>query len=182
MKKFIAIVLFLLCASLNLFVGAFAATVDSPHWQLKNIPVYIPNDTYSPTMRNAFKRWQNETGGKINFVFVAKEAAKVEVSFTDRVDGSDGPFASYSIVTSGNAITSANLKFATKGSKKYSKDEVYSSMLHEIGHILGLSEATRKKSSIMFMPTPTSKDILKLDVRNLYKVSGWSYSDRRISN
>jgi hypothetical protein len=179
MKKFIALVLFFLCACINLFVSSLAGVVDYPHWELKTIPVYIQTDTYTSDMRNAFKTWQNETGGRVKFVFVAKEAAKVEVSFVDKVDGSDGPFGAYSVSKSGNVITSAKIKLATKGSKKYSKDEIYSSMLHEVGHILGLSEATRKKSSIMYMPVPENKDILSVDVRNLYRAFGWSYSDRR---
>ena len=72
--------------------------------------------------------------------------------------------------------------FTLKGNKKYSKNLVYTTMLHEIGHALGLQESTRKQSSIMNMPISETQDILKKDIVNLYHINGWSYMDRRFNN
>lgn len=160
-----------------------STTTIAPHWQKSVITVYIPQDERAPSMRRAFNKWQTVTGGKLKFQFVNKGPADIDVAFIDKADGSDGPIGSYSLNIQGQKITKAEIRLATKSPtiKKYSKNLIYTTMLHEVGHALGLPDTNRKKSGIMFMPVSAEQDITKLDIRKLYMLNGWSYMDRRIN-
>lgn len=182
MKKILSL-LFLIFAFLFNFSTVQAETfISGPHWNKSLITVYIPKDARAMSMRRAFEKWQNVTNGSLKFQFVNKGPANIDVVFTEKVDGNDGPLGSYKLTTKGNYITKAEIKMGTRGNKKYSNDFIYTTMLHEIGHALGLPDETRKPSSIMQMPVSETQDIIKPDVRNLYKLNGWSYKERRSSN
>lgn len=182
MKK-IFISLFLIFSFVVTFFNfAKAETPTSPHWTKSPITVYIPKDEKAMTMRHAFEKWQNMSYGKLKFQFMAKGPADIDVVFVEKVDGSDGPLGSNKLTIKNGKITKAEIKIATKGSKKYSNDFIYTTMLHEIGHALGLQEAGRKATSIMNMPVNEKQDILKRDISNLYHINGWTYMDRRFSN
>lgn len=156
---------------------------SSPHWQKNPIRVYIPkNDPYAMTVRNAFMRWQNASSNKINFSFVDKGPADIDIVFNENASG-DTPISTYSTTSSENKITKAEIHVATKGKtiKKYSRNYVYIAMLHEVGHVLGLSHSDRKQTSIMYPTIHESQQIMKLDVMKLYYANDWSWMDRRIS-
>ena len=170
---------------LSAIASAPTATVktSSPHWQKNPINVYIPkNDPYSATIRNAFQRWQSASSNKISFRFVEKGPADIDIVFNENANG-DTPISSYSTSSSDNKITKAEIRVATKGSeiKKYSKNYVSTAMVHEVGHVLGLSHADRKQSSIMYPIIHESQQIMKIDIMKLYHVNEWSWMDRRIS-
>ena len=152
-----------------------------PHWKTGNITVYIPNDPKAGGMRRAFERWQNISAGNLKFSFVSKGPANIDVVFTDNVSGSDGSISEYKLTKKGNVINKAEIKIATKGkkAKNYSNNYIYTVMLHEIGHVLGLVDMPDKPTSIMHMPVSESQDIKKVDIRNLYNIYGWSVLDRR---
>lgn len=183
MIKKILVGLFSLFVFVMTFVNfANAETKTYPHWTKSPITVYIPKDEKAQTMRHAFEKWQSMSAGKLKFQFVAKGPADIDVAFVEKVDGSDGPLGSNKITIKKGMITKAEIRMATKGNKKYSNDLVYTTMLHEIGHVLGLQESTRKGSSIMNMPVNENQDILKKDISNLYHVNGWSYMNRRFND
>ena len=152
-----------------------------PHWQKSTISVYIPKDTYAETMKRAFQKWQAVSSNKIKFNYVEKGPADIDVAFLEKVSG-DSPIASYSTNISGNKITKAEIRIASKGKdiKKYSKNYIYTTMLHEVGHVLGLPLNERKKSSIMNTPINETQQILSLDVLKLYHTNGWSWKNERI--
>ncbi len=152
-----------------------------PHWQKSTINVYIPKDTYAETMKRAFQKWQAVSSNKIKFNYVEKGPADIDVAFLEKVSG-DSPIASYSTNISGNKITKAEIRIASKGKdiKKYSKNYIYTTMLHEVGHVLGLPHNERKKSSIMYTPINETQQILSLDVLKLYHTNGWSWKNERI--
>ena len=165
---------------------AYSKGMDTPHWQKKPITVYVPQDTRSQSMKNAFAKWSSVSNGKLSFTYTAdeknKDKADIVVNFTDKTEGLETKLGGYSISTSGNKITKGTITIATKSklAKKYSNDYIYTTMLHEVGHIIGMSDNSRKESTIMYMPLSEKQDITKLDIRQLYKVNGWSYADRNM--
>lgn len=169
-----------ICTFIN---TATAIIVEAPHWKKSPITVYIPtDDSKATTMRHAFERWQKDSFDKLKFSYVQKGPADINVAFTESVDGSDGPLGSYSLTIRGNEIQKADIKIATKSPsiKKYSNNYIYTVMLHEVGHALGMEDTNRKPTGIMYMPISEKQDILKVEIRKLYKLNGWSYMDRRI--
>lgn len=51
---------------------------------------------------------------------------------------------------------------------------IYTTMLHEIGHSLGLPDTSRSVG-IMNMPISESQDIYKRDIRQLYRIYDWNW-------
>lgn len=164
------------------FTGiAQATTAVAPHWQKSPIDVYIPQNSRKTSMQHAFERWQSKSYGKLKFNFVNNGPADIDVVFTDKVDGSDTPIASYKVTIQGQEIIKAEIQIASQGEaiKKYSNDYVFTTMLHEVGHALGLSDTNRKQSSIMYMPLDEKQELMKIDMMKLYNLNNWSYLDRR---
>ena len=183
MKKiftlFIIFVSFMLASDVN---AAQTTVSTSPHWESSNITVYIPpQQPKTNTMKHAFQRWERMSYGRLSFNFVEKEPAQITVEFTDKVSGTDGPIGICSLSTEGIYIKKANISIVTKGQNQYSDDMVFTTMLHEIGHALGLNDSTRKYRSIMHFPVTEDQDILSIDMERLYKVNNWSWSQRNVN-
>ncbi len=181
-KKIFSGILILVGLFMALAVNAVQTTVStSPHWKNGNITVYIPpKEQKTDTMKHAFQRWQRMSFGKLNFTFVEKEPAQITVQFSDKVSGADGPIGVCSLVTEGMYIKQANITIATKSKEKYSDDMIFTTMLHEVGHALGLNDSTRKYRSIMHFPVTEDQDILSIDMEKLFKINNWSWAQRNL--
>ena len=190
LKRFFTVTVFILGFLFIFAAAAIAMTPASelratpPHWQKSPINVYIPKDPYAESLKRAFSKWQSLSSNKIKFNYVAKGPAYIDVVFTEKESGSESPIASYNIQTSGNKITKAEIRIATKGKdiKKYSRNYIYTTMLHEVGHALGMPHNDRKKSSIMYSQITETQQILNIDTVKFYHVNGWSWKDRRINH
>ena len=182
MKKIFSGIIILAGLFLALSANAAQTTVStSPHWESGKITVYIPpKQPKTDTMRHAFEKWQNMSHGNLSFTFVEKEPAQITVQFSEKVSGSDGPIGICSLSTEGMYITQANITIATKNTEAYSNDMIYTTMLHEVGHALGLNDSTRKYRSIMHFPVTEDQDILSIDMEKLFKINNWSWSQRNV--
>jgi len=181
-KKILSAFFVLAAIIISASVSKAADVVNSvyPHWQKSPISVYIENGQKSGSMRNAFNRWQSASYGKLKFTYVNdKDNADIKVKFSEVSSNYNGAVGSSSVQKSGNEIISADINISV-GSKKYSNNYVYTVMLQEVGHVLGLSDNPRKTSSIMHTPVNENQDILKLDVRELFRVNGWSYAHKNM--
>lgn len=154
---------------------------NAPHWAKTSINVYIPKDARAASVRRAFEYWQSVTSGKLRFNFVNRGPANIDVVFVEKVSGIDGPLGECLIKKENNTIIKAEIRLATKNQKinNYSKDYIYTTMVHEVGHALGLKDIQGKPSSIMHMPITESQDIKKMDIKDLFMLYDWSLLDRR---
>ena len=161
-----------------------AAPMSVPHWTKSPINVYIPKDEKaSATMSRAFSSWQSASSNRIRFNYIQDpKKADIVVKFTDKTEGLETKLGGYNVTTDGNQIKKAEITLATKSklAKKYSNNYVYITMLHEVGHVLGMPDNSTKPTSIMYMPISEGQTIKKIDVRRLYKINGWSYADRNM--
>jgi len=180
-KKFFSIIIVMFAFIIAFATNANAASSNTPRWEKSPIKVYIPDDTNSGIVHNAFNTWQNQSYGKLKFTYVKKGPADIDIVYIDKINTSDSPIASYVTKTKGSAITKAEIKIATKNPafKKYSKRYVYITMLHEIGHTLGLSDDHRKKSGIMYMPISENQRLRRDDMIKLYNLYDWNWMQRR---
>ena len=99
-------------------------------------------------MKHAFQKWQNSSYGKLKFNFVQKGPADIDVVFVEKVTGADGPIGEYKINIKNGFIDKAEIKIATRSKNKYSNDLIYTTMLHEVGHALGLPDYDRKEQAL----------------------------------
>ncbi len=158
---------------------------EAPHWVKNKITVHLPKDDRANSMKKAFNTWTDASDGKLQFSYIESEKmADINVKFTDVVNNSEDPIGSCTLKTSGLEIQKAEINIATKSkqAKKYSRNYIYTVMLHEVGHALGMQNSPRKRTSIMHSPINEDQDILISDKRTLYRNYGWSWIDRRFKD
>jgi predicted Zn-dependent protease len=172
--------IFIIFAGLFLLsMPSFAVGDNGFSWANKNLKVYIPqNGDASGMMQRAFKKWQDKSFGQLTFTYVEKkDTANIVVVFANKTDGTDNSdIGSYSLTIKGGNITSAEITIVPDF-KKYSKDMIYTVMLHEVGHSLGLTDSKRNLG-IMHSPVSETQDIISNDMIKLFRLNGWSYMNK----
>lgn len=176
MKKFF---IFLLIIFTGLFFSNTASNAVGnygPNWNKPVIKVYIPEDSYQGMMQRAFQKWSDLSNEKIKFEYLDESPADIEVEFVDKTDGTDGDIGSYTLTVMGGNIQKATIKIAPNPTKN-SNNLIYTVMLHEVGHALGLQD-TPRKLSIMTTPVSETQDIEKTDILRLFHLNKWSYIEK----
>ena len=176
MKKFFICLLLILGGIFFFSVKSFAVGNYGPNWEKPIIKVYIPEDSYQAMMQRAFQKWVDLSNGKFRFEYLNEPPADIEVEFADKTDGTDGEIGSYSLTVMGGKIKKTTITIAPNPTQN-SNNLIYTVMLHEVGHALGLNDTTRKLS-IMTTPITESQDISKTDILRLFHLNGWSYIDK----
>lgn len=176
MKKFLISLLIIFTGIFFFGLKSFAAGNYGPHWQKQVIKVYIADDSYTGMMQRAFQKWVEKSNSRLKFEYVTTPPADIEVDFEDQTDGTDGDIGCYSLIVKGGAITKANIIIAPNPTKN-SNNLIYTVMLHEIGHALGLNDSSRKLG-IMSTPVTENQDIINTDMLRLFHLNGWTYIDK----
>lgn len=172
MKKIIGIFLAFLISCSICFATAY------PHWEFtKKIKVYIQPHKDSHYMQQAFNTWSKKTNNKIIFYYVQRpNISDIEVYFVDNLSHTkhDKAIGLTTKTLLGNKITHAKIQIAAKSQdgKVLGVDCIYTVMLHEIGHALGLDH-TDDKASIMYPTEDDRSEILTSDLKHLYRIYGW---------
>lgn len=177
LKKFL--IAFVIILTLFLTISpSFAVGDNGFSWDKKELTVYIPkSNSYSDMMQRAFKRWQDNSFGQLSFSFVDESDADINVTFGSETDGTDvGDIADYEITIRGGSIVKAKINMVPD-SKKYSNDMIFTVMLHEVGHALGLADSKRNLG-IMHTPVNEKQDLIPNDMIKLFRLNGWSYMNK----
>lgn len=176
MKKFIISLLIIFAGIFFFNLKSFAVGNYGPNWNKQILKVYIAKDSYADMMQRAFEKWVQQCNGRLKFEYVETPPADIEVNFADETDGTDGDIGSYTLIIKGGFITKANITIAPNPEKN-SNNLIYTVMLHEIGHALGLHDSSRKLG-IMSTPVTENLDIINTDVLRLFHLNGWSVIDK----
>ena len=160
-----------------ILIFVFAPSVDAAFSRWQNpryLKTYVQaNHKYTKMMKSAFSRWTQASNGKVVFYYVNNpRIAQITVSFTNYIPESETAIGleSARISRSGRRLRS-HIYIAEESFtyKNYSQDEIFTAMLHEIGHCLGLKH-DRNKLSIMYPRVDVKQEILKSDIDNLYRI------------
>lgn len=154
----------------------FSAEVLAMAWGNPNLKVCIVgNNKNNPMMKRAFKEWQTLSDNTVRFTFVqSPNQANIVVYFVQKLNGvnkkSGNKIGLASYRSRGNSIVFAKIQISASGqgnTRTLNQDEVYSVMLHEIGHAIGLSHNSNPKS-VMYYASGTNR-ISNEDIKNLKK-------------
>jgi predicted Zn-dependent protease len=180
MKKILLIITFLFISLAVFTTRAFA--VEGIWTNPKGIKVYIPQNNLAVTMSHAFEEWQRKTNGYFTFQFVnTKSTAQIEVKFMEsgipeicKVKGALGCTRTATVENHmGKRIKHAIVYISSKSNngKLMTHTEIYTIMLHEVGHALGMGH-TKDPKSIMHAGTNQSmavkQEIQTSDLNLLY--------------
>ena len=181
MRKLVGFILLIFTGIFMLYTEALAA--NGIWFNTKGLKVYIPpKDMLTTTMTHAFQEWQRKTNNYFTFEFVGtKSTANIEVIFMDggipEICHDDGALGCTRTITTdnhlGKKIRKATVYISRKSNngRVMSNTQVYTIMLHEIGHALGLNH-TKEPTSIMFAGTNQSmavkQEIQVSDLNLLY--------------
>lgn len=161
------------------FLLFFSAEVFAMAWENPNLKVCIVgNNKNNPMMKRAFKEWQTLSDNTVRFTFVQKtNQANIVVYFVQKLNGvsqkSGNKIGLASYRSRGNSIVFAKIQISASGqgnTRTLNQDEVYSVMLHEIGHAIGLSHNSNPKS-VMYYASGANR-ISSEDIKNLKKEYG----------
>lgn len=165
---------------------SFGAKYNDVWIKTKGLKVFIPQkDMLTSPMTHAFQEWQRKTKSNFTFEFVnTKSTANIEVIFLDsgvtEICGEHVlgcAISRHKISYMGTRIISSKIYISRRSFNNtvMSNTEVYTIMLHEIGHSLGLGHSANKES-IMFKGTNRTlaikQEILDEDIQTLYKLYG----------
>ena len=182
MKKILSIIF---CTAVFLLCGCVVVhAIPEGNWQFpKNIKTYIqPGHKNSVMMRHAFEEWERVTNHNLGFTFVSSRAvAKIRVEFVKKIDTRNQEELDRAIGLTqiyapprSKKLLKANIWIAdlTQDGRTLSRDEVYTTMLHELGHALGLNH-TDDPESVMYPNANVIQEISKADLKRLSDRYGW---------
>lgn len=159
----------------------FAAEAGNRHWLApKEIKTYIPkNHVRTLMMQHAFKRWSKSLNNKVIFQYVDRpQKAQLIVNFVDVIpnnaDRKIGLTKARFLKKSGK-MEYAEIYIAeqTVDGKKLGDDSVFTVMIHEIGHAIGISEHSKDPKSVMFPFENDIQEIQKADIKAIAEIYGW---------
>lgn len=125
-------------------------------WKPGSINVYIQPGVNQTIAKNAFREWESKTSQAVSFVFVDSPTyAKIKVSFVEKLNKNvfDGVFqaGNCSYEFQGKYMNGATLSILTvaPNGQKLSSNVLYGTLLHEIGHAIGLLGHSTNPSDVM---------------------------------
>lgn len=191
MKKIFTVIfgiIFVLFIGINFGVATVTNKTKYPEPVLvkrKGLKVYIPpKNKLTQTMKYAFMDWQKHSGDEFTFEFVGtKSTANIEVIFMESgignickgIDALGCTTYNTKTLYGNMRIYGVKVYISAKDNKgqPMTENEVYTIMLHEIGHALGLKHSN-DIHSLMYAGTNANmaelQEIQPEDVENLFKL------------
>jgi hypothetical protein len=177
MKKliFLFFIAFVCCVTFCLEVKSETKRWVAP----KQIRTYIPPNTgRTEMMKHAFMEWSRKTNNRIVFKYVnSPKIAQLRVNFVPVIPNADREIGltQFQYIPQTGELIFAQIYIADKTSKGQTlgKNSVYTVMLHEIGHAMGMSEHSKDIKSVMYPIENDIQEILSSDLKTLGSIYGW---------
>src|SRR5574344_156403 len=144
-------------------------------WQTFPLTVYIQPNANSNSVRKAFLQWQNSSKNLVSFRFVATPSnAKIKVTFKSKLESTSTDkefFAGFSTPSyKGKYISQSTICLLTQNPKtkrSFDTNEIYATVLHEIGHSLGFVGHSPNENDVMSATTYEGEPKMSLTKRDI---------------
>lgn len=152
------------------FLNEYYKNTKLRKWKNLPVKVYIPENEDKSLVQKAFLEWELKTAKAVKFEDAkSQQESDINVNFVNISSiNTENRFAEADCKFDGEYVSSANLKVATKlaNGDKIPDEALYNSLLHEIGHTLGLSANTQNQYDAMHHPNIRAiKQLSAQDVR-----------------
>lgn len=159
------------------FVNALSSKSQIIKWQFMPVRVYIEESPFKDIVKSAFQTWENGSKGILSFSYTTnKEKAQIEVTFKDKLENASTKNSYISGLTKpyykGNNLIKAEITLLStnpNSQQQLSKENVYATALHEIGHAIGIKGHSQNPSDIMYASGAGFKKTLSLRDYNTIK-------------
>lgn len=174
--------IFLLLCLIFMMAFSYVQAADSQkRWEdPRHLKVYIqPGLERSEMMKHAFSEWSRLTKNKLVFYYTdSKQSANIDVVFVDKLATNFGQaigLTDCKYYQDNNYMYHATIIIPAKAAngKTLTRDDVYTSMLHEIGHAIGIVNHSTNPHNIMYPLIDAKREITKYDLGELYRIYGW---------
>lgn len=152
------------------FLSEYYKNTKLRKWQKLPVSVYIPENGNKSVVQKAFLEWELKTANAVKFEDAkSPQDADINVNFVDISSiNPENRFVEADCKYNGDYVSSVNFKVATKlaTGEQVPEETLYNSLLHEIGHAIGLSANTQNQYDAMSNPnTRAIKQLSAQDVR-----------------
>ncbi len=145
----------------------------------KRLNTYIqPGLERTGMMKRAFAEWSRYAKNNIVFYYVdSLDSADIDVVFVETLPDVPPGVIGLTRCTYNqkNQMAHATIYIPAKRSNgmPLNRDAVYTSMLHEIGHAMGIVRHSTNPQNIMYPYIDEKREISKFDLAELYRIYGW---------
>ena len=160
------------------FVNALSSKSQIMRWAQMPVSVYIPDGKYKETIKSAFQTWENGSKGIVSFTYVTNpQKAQIEVSLKNKIESSATERSYIAGLTKPYykginlvkvEVTLLDINPNTK--QPQTKEKIYATALHEIGHALGMKGHSPNASDVMFASGSGAKKTLSARDYNTLKL------------
>lgn len=145
----------------------------------KRLNAYIqPGLERSDMMKRAFAEWSRYAKNNVVFYYVDSfDGSDIDVVFVETLQNADPGIIGLTRCTYNqkNEMIHATIYIPSRRSNgmPLNRDAVYTSMLHEIGHAIGIVKHSTNPKNIMYPYIDEKREISKFDLAELYRIYGW---------
>ena len=142
-------------------------------WKNMPITVYVYDSGYRNQIIEAFRTWQNSSGGIIKFAHANGPNAGIVVRYSSNLPGNSVGLTSKN--TNNGEITHAEILLKEVPYSPRLENFVYSVALHEVGHALGIEGHSSGTNDIMYPQTNSIGQRQTLSSRDITTLR-WLYN------
>ena len=145
--------------------GNYISEIQYSRWKNMPVKVWIQIGPYAPAAKRAFLQWQTKSQNAVSFSFVSNpNDANIIVSFKSNItQASHGDALGITFIShANNYIRKAqiDIKSVTSTGVKQTPNQIYTVVLHEVGHALGIRGHSKNPYDVMYPSDDNYRNVL----------------------